>query len=67
MLFSFRRLFVCKDTQRCSTQIDLWAHPDLSRMSQRELADLPFPRHADINPDEGNAPCGLHRKGTPDE
>jgi hypothetical protein len=28
---------------------DAWQHPALLRMSQRELADLPFPRGTDID------------------
>jgi len=28
------------------SRIDLLAHPDLARMSEAELADLPFDRHS---------------------
>jgi hypothetical protein len=31
------------------SQPDAWQHPALSRMTERELADLPFPRQPGIS------------------
>jgi hypothetical protein len=42
---------------------DPWQHPALARMSLRELADLPFPRAADITGAEG-LPCRLAHADT---
>jgi hypothetical protein len=50
-------------------QNDAWQHPALLRMSQRELADLPFPRGTDIDSarDPGALSQGRDKKddGTP--
>jgi hypothetical protein len=50
MLYLFkRRVLPVVSLQRCLPACDPWQHPALSRMNERELADLPFPRETDIN------------------
>jgi hypothetical protein len=53
------RLFPQVDGEQPSLhRDDLWQHPALSHMHERELADLPFPRERDIcshiRPDAAN-------------
>ncbi|TAG08748.1 MAG: hypothetical protein EAZ40_18490 [Rhodobacterales bacterium] len=46
--FSLVRLL--SGPQPSLTHDDPWQHPALWRMSERDLADLPFPRGPDIKP-----------------
>jgi hypothetical protein len=42
------RLFAQPQPDMVLDRNDAWQHPALQRMTQRELADLPFPRGTDI-------------------
>jgi hypothetical protein len=50
---SLRRAWTCAETGTGTA--DPWGHPALARMTERELADLPFPRQPDIT--DGDGPC----------
>lgn len=36
--------------EACAEGLDVLRHPDLVRMSERQLADLPFPRQPESRP-----------------
>nr|CAD6422012.1 hypothetical protein REQ54_02303 [Rhizobium sp. Q54] len=45
----------------CSWQEDMLRHPDLARMAERELANLPFPRPPRALPESGGREIFLKR------
>jgi hypothetical protein len=58
MPFLFRKSKV-RPAQPIFMEPDPWADPEIAKMCERELADLPFPRWADISAGKGPQPGGL--------